>query len=142
MISPAPKSEIGTIISTALIMLAMAPAQCFISNRLQTVIANIRQSKFIKSASAFLLAGLVLFLAAAGASPSLHKLIHSDAGAPDHSCVITTFSKGQVDAAPAAPILVAFVLLFGGVGLLAENFLLPSADYRFSSSRAPPSRFA
>jgi hypothetical protein len=120
----------------------MAQAECFSANKFLTVSKVIKQSKFIKLASALLLAGLVLFLTAAGASPSLHKLIHSDAGAPDHNCVIAVFSNGQVDSASAAPILILFVLLFGGIGLLAESFLLPSADYRFSSSRAPPSRFA
>jgi hypothetical protein len=99
----------------------------------------LRQTKRWKSASAFLLAGLVLFLSAAGASPSLHRWIHPDASSADHQCVITLFTKGHVSSAPVIQIVVGPLLVFGGILLLAETFVLPSANYRFSSSRAPPS---
>ncbi len=85
-----------------------------------------------------LLTCLILFLSALGASPALHKMIHADADAADHSCVVTLFAKAQIGSMPVAPILISFVLLFGGVALLTETFLLPLTNYLFSSSRAPP----
>lgn len=86
-----------------------------------------------------MLAVFVLLLAALGSSPALHKLIHADAGAPDHECVISLFANGQVGSAPDAQILIGLVSLFGGVALLAATLIFSTADYRFSSSRAPPS---
>jgi hypothetical protein len=94
--------------------------------------------EFGKRISASLLIALVLLLSFAGASPALHKSIHSDAGAPEHQCAIKLFSHGQVDAADSAPIAVVVAPQVGGVALLSETFTLSSADYRFSSSRAPP----
>jgi len=98
----------------------------------------LQRSKFGKTASV-LLALFVLLLSALASSPSLHKLIHADAGAPDHECVISLFANGQVSSAPAVQILIGLVLLFGGVALLAARLIFSTADYRFSSSRAPPS---
>jgi hypothetical protein len=95
-------------------------------------------NRFVKSTSASLLAALVLCLSLLGSSPALHKLIHSDAGAADHHCAITLFAKGQVNSVNVVPLLAVFVVLFGGISLLVETFLLPLADYRFSASRAPP----
>jgi hypothetical protein len=37
-----------------------------------------------------------------------------------------------------APVVAVLGALFGGVLLLAQTFVLASADYRFSPSRAPP----
>lgn len=99
----------------------------------------LQQSKFGKTASAFVLAMLVLLLTALGASPALHKLIHTDADAPDHDCVISLFANGQISSAPAAQILIGLIVLFGGAALLTETLNFSTADYRFSSSRAPPS---
>jgi hypothetical protein len=110
-----------------------------IANELRNVSRILQQSKFGKAASAFVLAVLVLLLSALGSSPALHKLIHPDAGAPDHECVISLFANGQVSSAPSAQVLVGLVLLFGGVALLTATLIFSSADYRFSSSRAPPS---
>jgi hypothetical protein len=92
-----------------------------------------------KSALAGFLVFLLLGLAALAASPRLHELIHTDAGAPEHHCVVTLFAGGQIDSA-SAPVLVAVVVaLFSALVLLPDTFVLPSADYRYSSSRAPPS---
>lgn len=92
-----------------------------------------------RTASAFLLATIVLLLAALGSSPTLHKLVHADAGAPDHECAISLFANGQVSSAPDAQILIGLILLFGGVALLVATLNFPLADYRFSLGRAPPS---
>jgi hypothetical protein len=92
-----------------------------------------------KSAFAGFLVFLLLGLAALAASPGLHELIHSDAGASDHHCAVTLFAGGQIDSASAPVLAAAVVALFGALILLPETFVLPSADYRYSSSRAPPS---
>jgi hypothetical protein len=99
-----------------------------------------KHSQFAKRSTALFLAGLVIFLSLAGSSPALHKLIHSDAGEADHNCVITLFAHGHVAAADLAPIVAGLIVLFGGVVLLAENFVLSPAEYRYSASRAPPVR--
>ena len=52
-----------------------------------------------KAVIASLLVALVLLLDAMAACPSLHELIHKDANAPDHQCVVTLFAHGQVDTA-------------------------------------------
>lgn len=98
----------------------------------------LRRQKIGKTAAASLLAALVLLLSTLGASPSLHKVIHDDADAQGHSCVITWFANGQVSSAPTAEILIGLILLFAAVELLPVVLIPPSADYRFSSSRAPP----
>ena len=59
-----------------------------------------------------LLIFLVLLLNLLAASPSLHELIHADAGKTDHHCAVTLFAHGQVDSSavdvavpvPAAPV--------------------------------------
>ena len=76
------------------------PAICHIELRGKAVIAS-------------LLVGLVLLLDVMAVCPSLHELVHKDAGSPEHHCAVTMFAHGQVDSAtvevaPAAPaILVA-----------------------------------
>ncbi len=92
-----------------------------------------------RPALAGLMAVFLVFISTLAASPSLHQLIHSDAGAPGHQCVVTLFSRGQVNAASTASIIIVAAAIFGGTVLLAETLVLPSANYRFSSSRAPPS---
>ncbi len=92
----------------------------------------------LRKTSGVLLCGMVLFLSALAASPSLHKWLHHDADDPDHECAITLFAHGQVSAATVAPVVAVFGALFGGILLLAQTFVLASADYRFSPSRAPP----
>jgi hypothetical protein len=103
-------------------------------------ILNLRT--LFKKTSAVLLCGMVLFLTALAASPSLHQWFHHDADDPDHECAVTLFVHGQVSAAAVAPVAAALVALFGGISLLAQTFVLASADYRFSSSRAPPAEFS
>ena len=92
-----------------------------------------------KSAFAGFLVFVLLGLAALAASPGLHELIHPDAGAPDHHCAVTLFAGGQIDSVSAPLVAAVVVALFGALVLLPDTFVLPSADYRYSSSRAPPS---
>ncbi len=99
------------------------------------------QTKFGKLAFAIFLAGLVLLVSTIGASAALHEAIHPDANTPGHSCAITLFTKGQVSAATVEPLILGAFFCAGVLVLLPETFFLPQANYRFSSSRAPPVRF-
>lgn len=57
-----------------------------------------------------LLIFLVLLLNLLAASPSLHELIHADAGRADHHCAVMLFAHGQVDSSAvdvAVPVPVA-----------------------------------
>lgn len=94
-----------------------------------------------KSAIAGFLAVLLLGFSALAASPSLHELVHHDAGSADHNCFITFFAKGHFVTSETVRDLTLVAALFGGVALLTETFLLPASDYSFSASRAPPVRF-
>ena len=91
-----------------------------------------------KSAAALLLCGLVLFVSLLAVSPALHQLVHADADSPDHHCVVTLFAHGQLTPAPETQILAVILALIAVLVSLPQSFLLPSADYRFSTSRAPP----
>ena len=73
-------------------------------------ILNLRT--LFKKTSAVLLCGMVLFLTALAASPSLHQWFHHDADDPDHECAVTLFVHGQVSAAARAPVAAALVALF------------------------------
>jgi len=59
-----------------------------------------------------LLIFLVLVLNLLAASPSLHELIHADAGKADHHCAVTMFAHGQVDSSAvdvAIPVPIAAI---------------------------------
>jgi hypothetical protein len=87
---------------------------------------------------------LLLWIAtfALAISPELHHLLHRDAQAPDHNCLITQIQQHPLLAgfaaitAPApAPVAVAAVCR-------AEVQFVPACDYRLSPSRAPPFLFS
>jgi hypothetical protein len=126
-------------IQKAKINLAGSKVLCLIRRRMQLAQQHSGFRRTAKPALAGLLVLLLLFIAALASSPTLHNWFHDDARSPDHNCVITLFAKGQLSPTAVASILVALVALLGAVALLAETILLPSADYRYSSSRAPPS---
>ncbi|HTA29185.1 MAG TPA: hypothetical protein VK731_01795 [Candidatus Cybelea sp.] len=94
-----------------------------------------------KSALAGFLIVLLLGYSALAASPSLHELIHHDAGSADHNCFITLYAKGHITPVAAVEFLALIAVLFGAVALLADQFVPSSTDYCFSASRAPPVRF-
>jgi len=52
-----------------------------------------------KAALASLLVGMIVFLDAMAACPTLHELIHHDADKPGHECAVTMFAHGKVDSA-------------------------------------------
>jgi hypothetical protein len=99
------------------------------------------QSRIGKSILAFVLASLVLAVSASAASHSLHKFLHPNSDSPEHDCLITNFQKGKVSTTVVAPVLAVAVTSVSWSLPAFEIFVPASADYRFSSSRAPPSLF-
>jgi hypothetical protein len=81
--------------------------------------------------------GIVLLLDAMAACPSLHELIHHDAGKPDHECAVTMFAHGKVDSVSvdvpfAAP--PTFVIVLPTVEF---SIFRPAID-DLPAGRAPP----
>jgi hypothetical protein len=71
-------------------------------------------------------------------SPELHRLLHKDAQAPGHNCLVTQFQNHSLlsgfVAAVAPPLPdVSRVLLSCG-----DFRFCPAHDYRLPPSRAPP----
>jgi hypothetical protein len=75
-------------------------------------------------------------------SPELHQLLHPDAQAPNHNCLITQIQQhpllaglAAITAPVPAPVEVPAVCR-------AEVQFHPACDYRLSPSRAPPFLFS
>jgi len=102
-------------------------------------VLSFRDANFRRVWAAF---GLMLFLTVQllASSAALHKLIHADADSPGHHCAVTLFTSGQVSAAEAVPVLVAFVAALFFLLPILRSAEFPSFAYRFSASRAPPRR--
>ena len=90
----------------------------------------------------FAVAGLMLLVwvgtVALTVSPELHRLLHKDAQAPGHNCLITQIQQqpllagfSSVAAPTAVPVVAAAVCT-------PEVQFLPASDYHASPSRAPP----
>jgi hypothetical protein len=119
-------------------ILAKWPAGCFVINDLLPVNRKRQSGSLLNLASALVLTALILLLSAAGASPTLHELIHADSHAVDHNCAITLFAKGHISSAPAAPVCDCFIIRFLQESPV-ENVLRTSvSDLRLSPGRAPP----
>jgi hypothetical protein len=111
---------------------------CSIANSLRKLSITPNQTKFGKLAAAFFLAGVVLLVSTIGSSAALHEAIHPDANTPGHNCAITLFTKGHISAAGIATTVIGSISLVGALILLADAFIPSPANYRYSSSRAPP----
>jgi len=84
------------------------------------------------------LVGLLLVLAALSAGPLLHQLLHTDAQAASHECVINAFSDGKVTCADnAPPVAVRGVSLNDGP-MRPLLLLRARIEHRQAPSRAPP----
>jgi hypothetical protein len=86
---------------------------------------------------ASLMTALVLLLNGMAASPSLHELIHADAGKPDHECAVTLFAHGQVDSASVAVPVAASLVLIQTVPPVAISVVHTVID-RLRAGRSPP----
>jgi hypothetical protein len=118
-------------------MLAMSPIEWSIAAVLLPVNKIRKISRFL-SAWSLLLTAMILFLSAAGASPSLHKLIHADSHAADHNCAITLFAKGHFASTPLAPITAAFVIQSVESRPMVDLVGHPVFDVSLAPGRAPP----
>ncbi|HEX3800777.1 MAG TPA: hypothetical protein VH413_18935 [Verrucomicrobiae bacterium] len=94
--------------------------------------------KIFNAASALLLTALILFLSAAAVSPDLHKLVHADACAANHTCAITLFSKAQVSSPPIPVVCECFIAPMV-MNLPLEKFVAHAVfDVQLAPGRAPP----
>jgi hypothetical protein len=82
--------------------------------------------------------GLFIALQLVAASGPLHQSFHADSSAPDHHCVVTLLSHGQVTLAGGGLWLLAFVAALLFVVRCADSGSFSSFDLRLSPSRAPP----
>ena len=86
---------------------------------------------------ASLLVCLILLLDAMAASPTLHELIHKDAGKADHDCAVTMFAHGKVDSvsveiSPVMPSAAVAPPCLTGISVFAP------AIENLPAGRAPP----
>jgi uncharacterized membrane protein YhaH (DUF805 family) len=91
-----------------------------------------------KAALAGLLASFVLLASLFAASSSLHRWLHRDGSESSHCCLVCAFVQGQVRTADVASVFALLPLTVVFNVCLVEAASAPSADYRFSPSRAPP----
>lgn len=71
-------------------------------------------------------------------SPELHQLVHKDAHAPGHHCLVTQLQQHSLLPGLAAALTTAAPDVWS-VLVIASDFQAPlSRDYRLSPSRAPP----
>lgn len=86
---------------------------------------------------ASLLTGVVLWLNAMAASPSLHEWFHADAGQAEHQCAVTVFAHGQVDSASVDVPVVAALTLIQIVPPVEISVFHPAIE-QLPAGRAPP----
>ena len=100
-------------------------------------LAAVRRSRRMM---AVLCLALFLPLQLVAASTLLHEMLHADAAAPGHHCVVTLIAQGQVDSPVAGPLVVAAItaLCLLLAPLAAAPFV--STDLRLAPGRAPPRR--
>ncbi len=89
-----------------------------------------------------LLMNAVLLATLLSATPALHQLLHADALAPSHDCVVQSFQAGQVDGADPQPSLpVVAPGLSTKIMTVVPSFCL-AEDRQIGLERAPPRVFA
>jgi len=91
-----------------------------------------------RSLWALSLLALFLTLQLFAGSGALHRAIHSDAGSPNHHCVITLLTQGQVDVPVVLGIWSAFAITLIFSLPLLQAVINSSPDLRLSPGRAPP----
>jgi hypothetical protein len=80
---------------------------------------------------------LYLFVVALAASPELHHLFNHGADDPDHQCAATVIAHGQVDAAPAAVVvIIPFSTCLQSPAVAPQP--IAAADFWLPLERAPP----
>ena len=87
---------------------------------------------------ALLCLALFLSLQLFAGSGSFHRVLHSDASSPDHHCVITLITQGQVNVPVVLGIWLAFATTLIFSLPLLQATVRASFDLRLAPSRAPP----
>lgn len=97
-----------------------------------------RQGYSSRIAAAVLMLGLWLGLGALAISPELHRLVHKDARASSHHCLVTQLQRHSITPGLApilAPVLTDRWIIQPAAPELRVQL---SSDHRLSPSRAPP----
>ena len=81
---------------------------------------------------------LFLSLQLFAGSSSLHQAIHSDANSPNHHCVITLLTQGQVNVPVVTNLWLAFATALIFSLPLLQAAVESSLDLRLAPGRAPP----
>ena len=96
-----------------------------------------RKGPFDRSFKGLLLLGLFLSVVGLASSSGLHKTFHPNASNPDHHCVVTLLSSGQVELSAGMAAVVAPVVF-----QISSVFLDPSYEtevsFNLPLSRGPP----
>jgi len=87
---------------------------------------------------AVVFAGLVLLLAACGASPVLHAMVCPNANQPGDHCAVTQFIGGAVEAPLAQAMVAMMFFVLAVLPCWNVSFCRVAPPFRLSSSRAPP----
>jgi hypothetical protein len=93
--------------------------------------------RFGKPALAALLVGMILLLDAMAACPALHELIHKDADKPGHTCAVTMFAQGKVEAATVDISIPAASIPIEAAPQIEFSTFSPFIQY-LPPGRAPP----
>jgi len=85
-----------------------------------------------------LLVSLLLLLVVFSSGPLIHRLLHADALAAKHECVINTFAAGHVVSADAVTLVIVETPGSVGAGLRSVPRPRQECDYRLAPTRGPP----
>lgn len=91
-----------------------------------------------RSLWSLLLLALFLSVQLFAGSGSLHQVIHSNANSPDHHCVLTLLTQGQVNLPVVLGLWLAFAMTLIFSLPLLQATVQSSLDLRLAPGRAPP----
>jgi hypothetical protein len=83
------------------------------------------------------LLGVFLSVFALTLSEALHRVLHSDAGSPQHQCAVTMLQGGQFEA-PVTTVATVLVAVVPVSQLLLPEISLSSVDLSLPPSCGPP----
>ena len=86
---------------------------------------------------AALLLGVFLSVLALANSPTLHHLLHANAGNADHQCAVALLASGQVDAPSSAPEIIPATAVFV-FSVLPEAPQRAGVSFDLPPGRGPP----
>lgn len=89
-----------------------------------------------------LMLGLWVWVSTLSVSPQLHHWLHKDSQSTAHQCLITQLGKESWLTGSACVLTAAPTPVYLGLLRVLEFPDFPTADYRLSPSRAPPSIYS